>query len=50
MLTEQEREARAREAAQELGIEYTAEVRAPGQALWDKIRTLHGAGEEREGS
>ncbi|MFD8608561.1 hypothetical protein [Streptomyces sp. NPDC059631] len=47
VLTDQEREARAREAARELGIEYTEEVRALGQALWDKIRSHHSAGEGR---
>ncbi|MEN8649443.1 hypothetical protein ABCR94_02000 [Streptomyces sp. 21So2-11] len=38
-LIDEEKEARAREAARECGIEYTDEVR--GIALWGKIQALH---------
>jgi len=37
-LTEDEREQRARDAARELGIEYTPEVKAQGTDAWAKIR------------
>ncbi|MGW0754933.1 hypothetical protein ACWD1Y_00295 [Streptomyces sp. NPDC002814] len=37
-LTEEEREQRAKEAARELGVEYTPEVRARGAEAWAKVR------------
>ncbi|MGP3978977.1 hypothetical protein ACTWQF_34180 [Streptomyces sp. 8N114] len=37
-LTEAEREQRALDAAQELGIEYTEQVQKTGQDAWAKIR------------
>ncbi|MFD3959646.1 hypothetical protein ACFWRG_29905 [Micromonospora tulbaghiae] len=36
-LSDAEKDARARQAAQECGVEYTDEIRALGQALWAKI-------------
>ncbi|MFE0107105.1 hypothetical protein [Streptomyces sp. NPDC059009] len=42
-LTEEEKEQRAQEAAAELGVEYTDEVRAAGQSAWAKI-SAHGKG------
>ncbi|MGP3777037.1 hypothetical protein ACTWJ8_40015 (plasmid) [Streptomyces sp. SDT5-1] len=37
-LTEAEREQRAREAARELGVEYTPKVKAAGASAWEKVR------------
>ncbi|MFC7221460.1 hypothetical protein ACFQLX_25315 [Streptomyces polyrhachis] len=42
-LTEAEQEQRAAEAARELGIEYTAQVRSAGQAAWETIRAHRGS-------
>jgi hypothetical protein len=41
-LTEAERAVRAAEAAQELGIAYTAQVRDAGRSAWEKIRAHRG--------
>ncbi|MBC7268718.1 MAG: hypothetical protein H5T76_08320 [Streptomyces sp.] len=41
-LTAAERQQRAREAAQELGIEYTEQVEQAGQDAWAKIRAHQG--------
>jgi sugar phosphate isomerase/epimerase len=41
-LTADEREQRAREAARELGIEYTEQVELAGQDAWAKIRAHQG--------
>lgn len=46
-LTEEEREQRARDAAQELGVEYTPEVKAQGTDAWAKIRAHRAARGER---
>ncbi len=45
-LTDEEKEARAREAARECGIEYTPQVRALGQALWARTYDCHGASDD----
>ncbi|MFE6552595.1 hypothetical protein ACFVHS_29920 [Streptomyces sp. NPDC057746] len=37
-LTEAERAERAAEAAQELGVDYTAQVEDAGRSAWEKIR------------
>ncbi|GAA2914055.1 ribbon-helix-helix domain-containing protein [Streptomyces thioluteus] len=37
-LTQDEQEQRAIEAAGELGIEYTGEVRRAGESAWEKVR------------
>ncbi|MEU6322189.1 hypothetical protein [Streptomyces sp. NPDC047009] len=42
-LTEAERAERAAEAARELGIDYTAQVRDAGQSAWEKIRAHQGS-------
>jgi predicted DNA-binding protein len=41
-LTEAEREQRALEAAQELGVEYTEQVQQAGASAWEKIRSHQG--------
>ncbi|MGW2937261.1 hypothetical protein ACWDA7_36770 [Streptomyces sp. NPDC001156] len=41
-LTEAERAERAAEAARELGIDYTAQVRDAGRSAWEKIRAHQG--------
>ncbi|MGV9567325.1 hypothetical protein [Streptomyces sp. NPDC003480] len=41
-LTVAEREQRAREAARELGIEYTEQVQQAGRDAWAKIRAHQG--------
>ncbi|MGI5142838.1 MULTISPECIES: hypothetical protein [unclassified Streptomyces] len=41
-LTEAERAERAAEAARELGIDYTPQVRDAGQSAWEKIRAHQG--------
>lgn len=41
-LTEAEREQRALEAAQELGVEYTEQVQQAGTDAWEKIRAHQG--------
>lgn len=41
-LTDAEREQRALEAAQELGIDYTEQVQQAGQDAWEKIRAHQG--------
>jgi hypothetical protein len=41
-LTDTEREKRALDAAQELGIEYTEQVQQAGQSAWEKIRAHQG--------
>ncbi|MEU1081741.1 hypothetical protein ABZ368_16155 [Streptomyces sp. NPDC005908] len=41
-LTEAEREQRAVEAARELGVEYTEQVRRAGQDAWAKVRAHQG--------
>lgn len=41
-LTEAEREQRARQAARELGIDYTEQVRQTGQEAWARIRAHQG--------
>ncbi|MEV3858123.1 hypothetical protein AB0J38_27805 [Streptomyces sp. NPDC050095] len=46
-LSAQEQDARAREVADDLGIEYTEQVRELGRALWEKIRLLHDAHREQ---
>jgi hypothetical protein len=43
-LTEAEREQRAREAATELGVEYTPKVKAAGTSAWEKVRA-HSSGQ-----
>ncbi|WP_137988930.1 ribbon-helix-helix protein [Streptomyces vilmorinianum] len=42
-LTAAEREQRASEAAQELGIEYTEQVQRAGEDAWARIRAHQGA-------
>ncbi|MFF0142834.1 hypothetical protein ACFYRN_41210 [Streptomyces sp. NPDC005227] len=42
--TATEREQRAREAARELGIEYTGQVAQAGQDAWARIRAHQGGG------
>ncbi|MFF4354821.1 hypothetical protein [Streptomyces sp. NPDC001530] len=41
-LTDAEREQRALEAAQELGIDYSAQIQQAGQDAWAKIRAHQG--------
>lgn len=41
-LTQAEREQRALEAAQELGVEYTEQVQQSGQDAWARIRAHQG--------
>ncbi|MDK9496162.1 hypothetical protein QEZ40_000504 [Streptomyces katrae] len=41
-LTRAEQEQRVREAAAELGLEYTEQVHQAGQSAWDKIRAHQG--------
>ncbi|WP_316782920.1 hypothetical protein [Streptomyces sasae] len=41
-LTDAERERRALQAAQELGLEYTEQVQRAGQSAWEKIRAHQG--------
>lgn len=41
-LTEAEREQRAREAARELGVDYTEHIRRTGQDAWAAIRAHQG--------
>ncbi|MFF0087983.1 hypothetical protein ACFYR1_51585 [Streptomyces canus] len=41
-LTDAEREQRALEAAQELGIEYTEQIQRVGQSAWEKVRAHQG--------
>jgi len=41
-LTEAEREQRALEAAQELGVEYAEQVQQAGTSAWEKIRAHQG--------
>ncbi|MFJ9629195.1 hypothetical protein ACIRU8_15985 [Streptomyces sp. NPDC101175] len=48
-LTESEREERARAAAEELGIDYTHEVKAAGVSAWAKVRA-HGARQRDRGA
>jgi predicted DNA-binding protein len=42
-LTEAEQEQRARQAARELGVNYTEQVQRAGQAAWEKIRAHQGS-------
>lgn len=42
-LTEAEREQRAHQAAQELGIAYTEQVRQAGRHAWARVRAHQGA-------
>ncbi|EFL19846.1 hypothetical protein [Streptomyces sp. C] len=41
-LTRAEQEQRVREAAAELGLEYTEQVQQAGQSAWEKIRAHQG--------
>ncbi|WP_331719396.1 hypothetical protein [Streptomyces sp. NBC_01187] len=41
-LTETEREERAREAAGELGVDYTEQVQQSGQDAWARVRAHQG--------
>ncbi|MFE2473128.1 hypothetical protein [Streptomyces mirabilis] len=41
-LTDAEREQRALEAAQELGVDYSDEIQQAGQGAWAKIRAHQG--------
>ncbi|WP_326693172.1 hypothetical protein OIE63_39265 (plasmid) [Streptomyces sp. NBC_01795] len=41
-LTETEREQRAREAAGELGVDYTEQVQQSGQDAWARVRAHQG--------
>lgn len=49
-LTQAEKEARAREAARECGIEYTPVVRNLGNALWAKIEAFQNDTSTRPGN